>query len=146
MIIRHELPGDEKTIGRVTHLAFEGHPFSQGTEAAIIRDLRAAGALSLSLVCEAGGDILGHLALSPVRINDAETNWYGLGPISVLPDLQGQGVNAIILDDMQHKLIKAGVRYAETGPMLEINDHILAQWDRFSGVQHKRRRCFVKTL
>ena len=66
--------------------------------------------------------------------------------IAVRPDLQGQGVNAIILDDMQHKLIKHGVRYAETGPMLEINDHILAQWDRFNGVQHKRRRCFVKEL
>jgi GNAT superfamily N-acetyltransferase len=66
--------------------------------------------------------------------------------IAVRPDLQGQGVNAIILDDMQHKLIKAGVRYAETGPMLEINDHILAQWERFQGVQHKRRRCFVKEL
>ena len=66
--------------------------------------------------------------------------------IAVRPDLQGQGVNAIILDDMQHKLIKAGVRYAETGPMLEINDHILKQWERFQGVQHKRRRCFVKTL
>ena len=66
--------------------------------------------------------------------------------IAVRPDLQGQGVNAIILDDMQHKLIKAGVRYAETGPMLEINENILAQWDRFQGVQHKRRRCFVKTL
>ncbi len=66
--------------------------------------------------------------------------------IAVRPDLQGQGVNAIVLDDMQHKLIKAGVRYAETGPMLEINDHILAQWQRFQGVQHKRRRCFVKTL
>ena len=66
--------------------------------------------------------------------------------IAVRPDLQGQGVNAIILDDMQHKLIKAGVRYAETGPMLEINDNILAQWERFKGVQHKRRRCFVKSL
>ena len=97
MIIRHELPGDEKTIGRVTHLAFEGHPYSQGTEAAIIRDLRAAGALSLSLVCEAGGDILGHLALSPVRINDAETNWSGLGPISVLPELQGQGIGSALM-------------------------------------------------
>ena len=66
--------------------------------------------------------------------------------IAVRPDLQGQGVNAVILDDMQHKLIKAGVRYAETGPMLEINDHILKQWERFQGVQHKRRRCFVKML
>jgi hypothetical protein len=52
----------------------------------------------------------------------------------------------VVLDDMQNKLIKHGVRYAETGPMLEINDHILAQWQRFSGVQHKRRRCFVKEL
>ncbi len=66
--------------------------------------------------------------------------------IAVRPDLQGQGVNAVVLDDMQHKLIKAGVRYAETGPMLEVNEHILAQWERFSAVQHKRRRCFVKTL
>jgi GNAT superfamily N-acetyltransferase len=66
--------------------------------------------------------------------------------IAVRPDLQGQGVNAVVLNDMQHKLIKNGVRYAETGPMLEINDHILAQWERFKGVQHKRRRCFVKDL
>ena len=66
--------------------------------------------------------------------------------IAVRPDLQGQGVNAVVLNDMQHKVIKSGVKYAETGPMLEINDNILAQWDRFNGVQHKRRRCFVKDL
>jgi hypothetical protein len=66
--------------------------------------------------------------------------------IAVRPDLQGQGLNAVILDDMQYKLIKAGVLYAESGPMLEINESILSQWARFDGVQHKRRRCFVKTL
>lgn len=66
--------------------------------------------------------------------------------IAVHPDLQGMGVNAIILDDMQHKLIKSGFRYAETGPMLELNHNILAQWDRFETEQHKRRRCFVKEL
>ncbi len=53
--------------------------------------------------------------------------------IAVRPDLQGQGVNAVVLDDMQHKLIKHGVKYAESGPMLEINDNILAQWARFEG-------------
>ena len=68
------------------------------------------------------------------------------GMFSVRPDLQGLGVNAIILDEMQHKLVKAGFKYAESGPMLEINDNILAQWARFENVQHKRRRCFVKEL
>ena len=97
MIIRHELPGEAKAIGRVTHLAFEGHPYSHGTEAAIVRELRAAGALSLSLVCEAGGDVLGHIALSPVKVNDADCGWFGLGPISVLPDLQGQGIGSALM-------------------------------------------------
>lgn len=66
--------------------------------------------------------------------------------IAVRPDLQGMGVNAIILDDMQKKLIPAGVRYAETGPMLELNSRVQAQWDRFEHELHKRRRCFVKEL
>ena len=66
--------------------------------------------------------------------------------IAVRPDLQGTGVNAIILDDMQHKVIRAGFRYAETGPMLEENKNILSQWQRYNPEQHKRRRCFVKEL
>ncbi len=66
--------------------------------------------------------------------------------IAVRPDLQGTGVNAIILDEMQKKLIAAKVRYAETGPMLELNTRVQAQWERFEHEQHKRRRCFVKEL
>ena len=66
--------------------------------------------------------------------------------IGVRPDLQGQGVNAIVLDDMLRKSIAAGVKFAETGPMLELNEHILSQWERFETVQHKRRRCYVKEL
>lgn len=66
--------------------------------------------------------------------------------IAVRPDLQGMGVNSIILDDMQRKLIKAGFRYAESGPMLELNENILSQWERFETEQHKRRRCFVHEL
>lgn len=97
MIIRHERAGDEQTIGRLTKLAFTGHPYSQGTEAAIVRELRAAGALSLSLVCEEGSDILGHVALSPVRIDGADCGWFGLGPISVLPDVQRGGIGSALM-------------------------------------------------
>lgn len=66
--------------------------------------------------------------------------------IAVHPELQHLGVNAVVLDDMQHKLIKNGFRYAESGPMLEVNESVLSQWDRFEAEQHKRRRCFVKDL
>lgn len=66
--------------------------------------------------------------------------------IAVRPDLQGSGVNAMILDDLQNKVRNAGFLYAETGPMLELNEHVLAQWRRYDSVQHKRRRCFVKEL
>ena len=66
--------------------------------------------------------------------------------IAVRPDLQGAGVNAIVMNEMQKKVIKAGFRYAETGPMLELNEKVQAQWKFFDYEQHKRRRCWVKEL
>lgn len=66
--------------------------------------------------------------------------------VAVRPDLQGAGVNAIIMSDMHKKVVAAGFRYAETGPQLELNDKVQAQWKYFEHEQHKRRRCFVKEL
>lgn len=66
--------------------------------------------------------------------------------IAVRPDLQGSGVNAIVMDDQLKKAIKDGVKYAETGPMLELNDKVLSQWKFFAYEQHKRRRCWVKEI
>ncbi len=66
--------------------------------------------------------------------------------ISVRPELQGQGVNAIVMVDMLKKVLKAGFKFAETGPMLETNTKVLSQWRHFDTEQHKRRRCWVKEL
>ena len=41
---------------------------------------------------------------------------------------------------------KYGIRYAETGPMLETNLRIQSMWSRFHAIIHKRRRCYVKSL
>ena len=41
---------------------------------------------------------------------------------------------------------KMGIKVAETGPQLELNDKILTQWKMFEKEQHKRRRCFIKTI
>lgn len=66
--------------------------------------------------------------------------------IAVRPDLQGKGVNAVILNHIYDLYRKNGIRWIETGPQLEENEKILAQWEMFEKEQHKRRRCYIKDL
>jgi putative acetyltransferase len=92
MIIRHERDSDIAAIFTVTKAAFENHPYSHQTERFIVNALRAAKALSLSLVAEVDGKVVGHIAFSPVTISDGSDNWYGIGPVSVLPEFQKKTV------------------------------------------------------
>ena len=66
--------------------------------------------------------------------------------IAVRPDYQKTGVNAILINHVLKGCHKMGVKVAETGPQLEKNAKILAQWKTFDKEQHKRRRCFIKHL
>lgn len=66
--------------------------------------------------------------------------------IAVDPQLQGTGLNAIVMDHLLQGAQKMGVRYAETGPTLETNDKVQSQWKFFDRRQHKRRRCYIKDL
>jgi len=50
MILRRETPDDFEGITKVTIAAFKNHPVSQKTEQYIIKALRDANALTLSLV------------------------------------------------------------------------------------------------
>ncbi len=97
MIIRDETDADIASIADVTIAAFKGLEISQHTEQFIVEALRAAGALSLSLVAEQDGNIIGHIAFSPLTISDGSDNWYGLGPVSVLPEKQRQGVGKALI-------------------------------------------------
>jgi len=90
--IRPERPGDIDAIRALTTAAFKDAPFSSGTEAGIVDVLRADGALVVSLVAEEDGRVVGHVAFSPVRIDVAEGDWYGLGPVSVEPARQRRGI------------------------------------------------------
>ncbi|MCM2399500.1 N-acetyltransferase [Rhizobium sp. S95] len=99
MIIRDEAAGDETAIGAVTAAAFADMPYSNQTEPRIIERLRQAGAMTISLVAEDGGDILGHIAFSPVTLAGGETGWYGLGPVSVRPDLQKRGIGSTLVNE-----------------------------------------------
>lgn len=92
MIIRNERPSDIEVITDITVAAFEACSFSEQTEHKTIHDLRLDGALSLSLVAEIDGRVVGHIAFSSVTISDGTLSWHGLGPVSVMPDYQGRGI------------------------------------------------------
>ena len=66
--------------------------------------------------------------------------------IGVKPSMQGSAINLIMMNKGVCSCIKNGIKFAETGPMLETNEAILSQWKRFDKIQHKRRRCFIKSL
>ena len=97
MQIRSERPDDDVAIHELTRAAFEPMPFSSGTEAPIIRALRTAGDLTLSLVAEDDGTIVGHVAFSPVTIDGVHGGWFGLGPIAVRADRQRQGIGKALI-------------------------------------------------
>ena len=91
LYIRVESPSDIGSIHEVNTLAFES-----SAEAELVDRLRDAGALTLSLVAEAEGRIIGHIAFSPVRISSgsSETEAIGLAPMSVRPEFQRSGIGS----------------------------------------------------
>lgn len=97
MRIRPEQAGDIGAIAAVTRAAFQDHPHSNQTEHFIIAALRAADALTLSLVAEVDELVVGHIAFSAVTISDGSPGWYGLGPVSVLPEKQNRGIGKSLI-------------------------------------------------
>jgi len=97
--IRSEVQADVSAISEVTAAAFETLDISDHTEQFVIAALRAAGALTISLVAERGGRVVGHIAFSPLRISNGAQNWYGLGPVSVLPEYQRQGIGKALIEE-----------------------------------------------
>lgn len=110
VLIRSETPADVGAITEVTVAAFRTLAISRHTEQFIISALRAADALTVSLVAEVGGRVVGHIAFSPVTISDGSSDWYGLGPVSVLPDYQRQGIGGALIREGLARLKQRGAR------------------------------------
>lgn len=102
--IRDEAAADINVIAEITVAAFKTLAISNHTEQFIIEALRAANALSLSLVAEVDGRVVGHIAFSPVTLSDGSANWYGLGPVSVLPEYQRQGIGSALIREGLERL------------------------------------------
>ena len=99
MITRKEKNTDIESITNVTIEAFKNHPISRQTEPFIVNALRLADVLTISLVAEVNEQIVGHIAFSPIAISDDTKDWYGMGPVSVLPDYQKQGIGKALIND-----------------------------------------------
>jgi putative acetyltransferase len=102
MIIRNETAADVPAIRSLVRAAFADAPHSSGTEADIVDALRKDGALTVSLVADDDGKIIGHVALSPVTIGSEDIKWFGLGPLAVQADRRHRGI--------AQALVEAGLR------------------------------------
>jgi putative acetyltransferase len=110
MTIRNEVPADEATIRSLITTAFKTAPRSGGNEADIVDALRASGSLTLSLVAEDGGEIVGHAAFSAVSINGLDVGWYGLGPVAVRADIRRRGFGRALIVSGVERIKKMGAK------------------------------------
>ncbi len=93
--IRLETPDDIPTVRRVNEQAFD-----QSAEARLVDALRDHGAVTLSLVAERGGDIVGHILFSPAHIvgDHGEADAIALAPMAVLPKHQRTGIGTAMVN------------------------------------------------
>jgi len=110
MQIRPEEPKDYPTVFKLVEQAFLEMQYSSHTEHFIVEKLRKTDAYipELSLVAEQGGDIVGHIILSKIKIDNGQEQFDALilGPVSVWPELHGQGIGSQLIK-MSHKVAKA---------------------------------------
>jgi putative acetyltransferase len=96
--IRPETPADEAAISSLITAAFLEAEHSGGNEARIVEVLREANSLTVSLVAIEDDRIIGHVAFSPVTVDGRDQGWFGLGPVAVIPDRQGEGVGSALIE------------------------------------------------
>lgn len=105
---RSETSSDVAAIYAVTAKAFLDAAHTSHTEQFIVNALRDCGQLSVSLVAEENGEVLGHVAVSPVSVSGGASGWYGLGPLSVVPERQRQGIGSLLVKQALEELRNLG--------------------------------------
>ena len=106
--IRNETAADIQAIEAVTTAAFRHAPHTSHTEQLIVSALRRAGQLTISLVADTEGAVIGHVTVSQVSISDGSSGWFGLGPISVMPRHQRRGVGSHLMREALRILRERG--------------------------------------
>lgn len=99
--IRQEQKTDYQQVRSVIKSAFEDLAISDKTEHLLVERLRDSEAFvpDLSIVAEIEGKIIGHILISRVKINNAQSSFdaLSLAPVSVLPEYQNKGVGSMLI-------------------------------------------------
>ena len=66
--------------------------------------------------------------------------------IGVLPEYRSKGANALLFYTLIPIYQKYGFKWGETHVHMESNTAVQAQWQYLENEQHKRRRCYKKSL
>jgi putative acetyltransferase len=105
--IRPERPEDVAGIDSLLRRAFPG-----ADEADLVRQLRADGDLALSLVAVENEEVIGQVAFVPIALDpDPGYRIWGLAPISVLPERQGQGIGSALTEAGLDAAAQAGIGF-----------------------------------
>ena len=66
--------------------------------------------------------------------------------VGILPEYRAKGANALLFYHLIPVYQKYGFKWGETHVEMESNDKVQGQWMYFDHEQHKRRRCYKKSL
>lgn len=103
--VRQETPEDEAAVHALNASAFESD-----AEARLVDALRAGGALTLSLVAVVDGEVVGHIAFSPVVVEAEGRVMHGIGlaPMAVAPSHQRHGIGGRLIEGGLQRLRAQG--------------------------------------
>ena len=90
--VRIETSADRDAVRRVHEAAF-----GQREEADLVDRIRDRAARYLGLVAVEAGEVVGHIAFSPVTVDGSDVVALGLAPMAVRPDRQRAGVGAALV-------------------------------------------------
>jgi putative acetyltransferase len=108
LTIREEHPADIEAIRTVNRLAF-----GQPDESNLVDALRSNDGVLLSLVATRNDHVLGHILFTTVTVRSGreQITGAGLGPMSVLPDHQRQGIGGELVEAGKQKLNELGLPF-----------------------------------
>lgn len=110
--IRKEEKSDYNEVIELTAKAFKNMPYADGDEDKLVERLRKAPTFisELSLVAESEGRILGHILFTPAIIDNKQKQFQTLvlGPVSVLPEFQKQGIGGQLIKAGHKKAVECG--------------------------------------
>lgn len=103
LIIRQETEKDYKLSETVVEKAFKNAEHTDHKEHLLVAKLRKSDAFipELSLVAELDGEIVGHIILTKLLIENEGSNYdsLALAPVSVLPEHQNKGIGSKLISE-----------------------------------------------